>query len=111
MLTLPSQTTIYLARDHVDMRKSINGLSILVSQVLKQDPKQSALFVFFNRSRDKVKILYWDRTGFALWHKCLSRGRYRLPQLSKPVNKLTVSDLACLLEGMDFLDSQRHCLV
>ena len=93
------------------MRKSINGLSILVSQELKQDPKQAALFVFFNRSRDKVKILYWDRNGFVIWYKCLARGRYRPPELQKPAQKLSVSDLSCLLEGIDLLDGRRHTVV
>lgn len=107
MLTLPSHTTIYLARDAVDMRKSIDGLSVLVHTELKLNPKQAALFVFFNRRGDKVKILYWDRNGFALWYKRLVRGRYRLPALTKCANKLSTSDLNCILEGLDLLDTKR----
>lgn len=107
MLTLPSNTTIYLARDAVDMRKSINGLSILVQTQLNLNPKQAALFVFFNRMRDKVKILYWDRNGFVLWYKRLSRGRYRLPTVANHTHKLSASDLTCILEGLDLLDARR----
>lgn len=108
MLTLPSQTPIYLSKDTTDMRKSIDGLSALVRQELRLDPKQPALFVFFNRTRNKVKVLYWDRNGFVVWYKRLSRGRYRLPQLVKRANK--ISDLTCVLEGLDLLDAQRHFL-
>lgn len=111
MLTLPAGTTIYLSRDAVDMRKSINSLSLLVGNNFKLDPKQAALFVFFNRSCNKVKILYWDRNGFVLWYKSLCKGKYRLPKLSKLVDKLSVSDLTCILEGLDLLDAKRNCLV
>lgn len=107
MLTLPSHTVIYVARDAVDMRRSIDGLSALVTAELRLNPKQPALFVFFNRRRDRVKILYWDRTGFALWYKRLARGRFRLPVFVKRANKLSVADLTCLLEGLDLLDSRR----
>ncbi|MHC4223071.1 MAG: IS66 family insertion sequence element accessory protein TnpB [Planctomycetota bacterium] len=59
---------VYLCRDVVDMRKSINGLSLLVEQTLALDPFSPQLFVFCNRKRDKVKILYWERSGFVLWY-------------------------------------------
>lgn len=111
MLTLPSQTTIYVARDPVDMRKGINGLSALISSQFRRDPKQPALYVFFNRRREKIKILYWDRNGFALWYKLLCKGRYRPPQLSNPIHKLSASDLTCILEGLDLLDARRHWVV
>jgi transposase len=111
MLMLPSQMTVYVARDSVDMRKSIDGLSILVRQALQLEPKQSALFVFFNKGRDKIKVLYWDRTGFAVWYKRLAKGRYRLPEFIKTANKVSVSDLTCILEGIDLLHAQRHTLV
>ena len=81
MLTLPSQTAIYLAKDPVDMRKSIDGLSAYVASQLALDPKQPALFVFFNGGRDKVKILYWERNGFCVWYKRLVKGRYRVHPL------------------------------
>ena len=66
---------IYLYRDVVDFRKSINGLIVVVEQQMQLSPFQDALFVFCNKKRDKVKILYWDRTGFALWYKRLEKHR------------------------------------
>jgi transposase len=111
MLMLPATLTIYVSREPADMRKSIDGLSALVQGELKLDPKQAALFVFFNRRYNMVKILYWDRNGFAVWCKRLARGRYRLPVLVKRVNKLSVSDLSCLLEGIDLLDKRRHAML
>jgi transposase len=60
---------IYLYMDIVDFRKSINGLIVVVEQDMKLNPFRDALFVFCNKKRDKVKILYWDKTGFALWYK------------------------------------------
>ena len=89
------------------MRKSIDGLATLVQTELKLNAKQPALFVFFNRTRDKVKILYWDRNGFALWYKRLCKGRYRLPRLNGAASKLSASDLCCILEGLDLLDTRR----
>lgn len=67
---------VYLHRAPVDFRKSINGLSALVEQDMGVSPFTEALFVFGCRSRDKVKVLYWDKTGFCLWHK-----RFRLDEL------------------------------
>ncbi|MFC4346210.1 IS66 family insertion sequence element accessory protein TnpB, partial [Cupriavidus numazuensis] len=69
----------FICRDAVDMRKSIDGLSYLVEPLLAKNPLSGHLFVFVGRDRSKVKILYWDRTGFALWYKRLSHGRFPSP--------------------------------
>ena len=71
---------VYLCRDIVDFRKGINGLAILVEQTLQRDPFSEQLFVFCNRKRDKVKILYWERNGFCLWQKRLERARFKWPR-------------------------------
>ena len=63
---------IYLHRDVVDFRKSINGLMVIVEQEMQLSPFAPALFVFCNRNRDRLKVLYWDQTGFCLWYKRLS---------------------------------------
>jgi IS66 Orf2 like protein len=69
VLSLPSALRIFLAADPADMRKGFDGLARLVRDLIAEDPLSGHLFVFRNRRRDRVKILYWDRDGFALWYK------------------------------------------
>ena len=100
---------VYLCRDVVDMRKSINGLSILVEQSLGLDLFRPHLFVFCNRKRDKVKILYWERTGFVLWYKRLERDRFVWPEEGKEdVVTLTGRELNWLLDGIDVFRLRPH---
>jgi transposase len=88
---------VYVAADAIDMRKSIDGLAVLVQESMPVSPLSGALFVFFNRGRDKVKLLWWDRHGFWLAYKRLERGRFRLPA----ARQLTLTDLTLVLEGID----------
>jgi len=75
----PGETAeVYLCRDPVDLRKSIQGLSVLVEQTLGLDPFAARLYVFCGRRRDKIKILYWERSGFVLWYKRLEKGALRV---------------------------------
>lgn len=90
-------TPVYLAAEAIDMRKSIDGLAAWVQHSLPVSPLSGALFVFFNRPRDKVKLLWWDRHGFWLAYKRLERGRFRLPA----ADALTLADLSLVLEGID----------
>lgn len=66
---------IFLYKDAIDFRKSINGLIVVIEQELERSAFEPALYVFCNRARDKLKILYWDNTGFALWYKRLEKAR------------------------------------
>lgn len=70
----------YLYRDPVDFRKAINGLVVLVEQQMALSPFSDALFVFCNKGRDKLKVLYWDQTGFCLWYKRLEKDRFKWPR-------------------------------
>jgi transposase len=88
---------VYVAADAIDMRKSIDGLAALVQESMPVSPLSGTLFVFFNRGRDKVKLLWWDRHGFWLAYKRLERGRFRLPA----ARQLTLTDLTLVLEGID----------
>lgn len=93
---------IYLHRDPVDFRKSINGLSVIVEESMNRSPYSSAIFVFCNRHRDKLKILCWDDTGFVLWYKRLEKARFKWPrsQTAEVVN-LSSEELDWLLRGLD----------
>lgn len=104
MFMLPPSVKIYVARDPVDMRKSFDGLSILAQGVLKQDPLSGHLFVFFNRSLDRVKILWWSHGGFCLYARRLERGRFwirRIREYPEETVQMDSRDLAMILEGID----------
>jgi transposase len=80
MIALAPQTRVFLYRRPTDMRKSFHGLIALTEAELKQDPLSGSLFVFVNRRRDRIKILYWGETGFCIWYQQLQRGTYQLPR-------------------------------
>lgn len=96
-MLIGAATAVYVAAQAVDMRKSIDGLALAVQEAMPVSPRSGALFVFFNRGRDKVKLLWWDRHGFWLAYKRLERGRFVLPRQGQ----LTLADLALVLEGIE----------
>lgn len=100
---------VYLCREAVDFRKGINGLAILVEEVIGKDPFSEHLFVFCNRSRNRIKILYWERNGFCLWQKRLEKARFYWPRLQADnVINLTGQQLNWLLDGYDIQRLQPH---
>ena len=101
---------VYLCREVVDMRKSINGLWILVEEGLGLDPFAERLYVFANRKRDKVKILYWERSGFVVWYKRLEKARFPWPDGDDSSTTLEVTgrELNWLLDGIDWLRVRPH---
>jgi transposase len=101
MLPLTS-SRVYLAIGSTDMRKAINGLSILVEQYLSKDPFSGDLFVFCNRRRNMIKILYWDKNGFCLWHKRLEEHRFQWPRSAEEVVMIGPRELEWLLDGLDY---------
>jgi transposase len=98
MIGIGASTRIFLYRGAADMRKGFDGLAGIVRNELGEDPLNGTLFVFLNRSRDKIKALYWDRDGYAIWTKRLERGRFALPAEGGGV--IGMSDLALLLDGV-----------
>jgi len=108
MIPLPSNTRVYLAVGNTDMRKEINGLSVLVESTLELDPFSGHLFAFCNRRRTVMKILFWDRNGFALFQKRLEKHRFKWPENPKEVMEITSRDLAFLLEGLDLRAVRPH---
>ena len=95
--------TVYICRAPVDFRKSIAGLSAMVEQCLGLNPFGASLFVFVNRDRNRLKILYWDRNGFCLWYKRLEAERFAWPRKGggEAVLSITARQLGWLLEGYD----------
>ena len=100
--------SIYVHRDPVDFRKSINGLSILVTETMDLDVFSSAIFVFGNRSRNKIKILYWDRTGFCLWLKRLEKNTFKWPRKGDTVLNVSSEQFDWLLRGLDIAQLKPH---
>lgn len=93
---------IYLYRDGVDFRKSINGLVLIVEQQMQLSPFVDALFVFCNKGRDKVKVVYWDKTGFCLWYKRLEKEKFKWPRKSqRSLMSLSEDQWQWLLSGYD----------
>jgi transposase len=107
MFGLSPAVRVYLATAPADMRKSFDGLAALAKGALQLDPFSGHLVVFANRRRDRIKVLYWDRDGFAVWAKRLERGSYRIPAATAGRVEMTAADLAALLAGID-LDSARR---
>lgn len=104
---------VYLATGSTDLRKSIDGLAILVQQGFELDPFSPALFVFCNRQRDKLKILYWQQNGFWLYYRRLERGRFQWPAETgtAPTRVVTRRQLGWLLDGLSLEQHQAHAAV
>lgn len=104
-----SEVPVYLHRQPVDFRKSINGLVQVVEHAMRLTPMDRALFVFGARSRDKIKVLYWDQTGFCLWYKRLEKDRFAWPKAaSGDVLALSAEQFDWLLRGLDILRMKPH---
>lgn len=110
MLTEAIVNHVYLARGSTDLRKSIDGLAALVQQAFDLDPFSPNLFVFCNRGRDKMKILYWDQNGFWLYYRRLERGTFHWPADDQPSVPLKISrrQLRWLLDGLSLEQKQAH---
>ncbi len=98
---------LYLHRDVVDFRKSINGLVVIVEQQMQLSPYSDAVFLFCNRARDKIKAVYWDRTGFCLWYKRLEKDKFQWPrQFDEATITLNAQQLDWLLRGFSVIGHQ-----
>lgn len=102
MQSLDCFAEVYLHRDAVDMRKSINGLSMIVLEDMELDFKNERLFVFVSQCGKKLKLIYWDKSGFALWYKRLEKQRFKWPRVHDDKVIISYADqLQQLLLGFD----------
>jgi transposase len=100
MLMLHSGVRIFVATKPADLRKGFDSLAGMVRQALGEDPLSGSLFVFANKSRARIKILFFDRTGFVLWHKRLETGLFQFPSSDAPSLPVEAAQLALLLDGI-----------
>jgi transposase len=107
MLRLPSETRIFMAVAPVDMRRSFDGLCATVMEVLAQNPLEGHLFLFRGKRADRVKALYRDRNGLAIWYKRLEKGKYKWPTRKAASVEISAQELALLLDGIDFTRLRR----
>ena len=110
MIHLPASVRVYLCLSPCDMRRSFDGLHALVRDHLQLDPFAGHLYLFANRRRDRLKILYWDRDGFAIWAKRLEEGCYAIPSGEPGAARfeITVEELGALLSGIDLSNATRR---
>lgn len=107
MLSLTPSLKVFISTKPLDMRKSLDGMSAIVTQELKKDVFAGQLFVFCNKRGDKIKLFYWDRNGYCCWYKRLERGVFRMPKVSGPVFHINPAELGLILEGIDLTDRAR----
>src|SRR5580692_10569680 len=110
MIHLPASVRVYLATSPCDMRRSFDGLHALVNAVMELDAFAGHLFVFANKRRDRLKILYWDRDGFAVWAKRLEEGTYAMAfgEEQERRREITAQELGALLSGIDLSQAKRR---
>lgn len=104
MVTLPSSVRIFVATQPMDLRRGFDGLSAATRTIIREDPMSGHLFVYVNRRANRVKILWWDRTGYLLLYKKLARGVFRIPRSSgigKSHVEVDSGELGLMLEGLD----------
>lgn len=109
MLTAQSFDRVYLARGNTDLRKSIDGLAVIVQECFDLDPFSSSLFVFCNRRRDKLKILQWENNGFWLYYRRLEQGTFHWPAENDPTPvNISPRQFRWLLDGLSIHQKQAH---
>jgi len=104
-----SSTRIWLCTGPTDMRRGFDRLAEQAHTVTRQDPQSGHLFVFRSRGGDRLKLLHWDKDGYALWYKRLEEGTFKLPRLnaSQQSVELQASELAMILDGIDLSSVKR----
>jgi transposase len=110
MISLPHPVRVFLHTPSTDLRKGFDALSGLVTTAFSQDPTSGHLFLFVNRRRDRLKILYWDRDGLAIWYKRLEKGSFQLPAVARGAVaiEMTPIQLSLILSGIDLSSARQR---
>ena len=110
MISLPHAVRVFLHTPATDLRKGFDALSGLVTTAFAQDPTSGPLFLFVNRRRDRLKILYWDRDGLAIWYKRLETGSFQIPAVSHDAVSIEMSptQLSLILSGIDINSARQR---
>lgn len=110
MISVAAGTKIFIALGATDMRKGFDGLCGVVTGVLEKDPLSGHLFLFVNRRRDKMKILYWDGDGLAIWYRRLEQGTFQMPGPREDATSIEIrsDELTMLLRGIDYSSVKRR---
>lgn len=110
MIHPPASVRVYLCLNPCDMRRSFDGLHALVRDHLRLDPFAGHLYLFASKRKDRLKILYWDRDGFAIWTKRLEQGTYAIPSPQAGASQMEISaaELGALLSGIDLSAATRR---
>lgn len=108
MLSLPPSVRVFLCVRPADMRRSFDSLAAMAEEIVRQDPLSGHLFVFRNKRSDCVKILYWDRDGYAIWYKRLEEGSFHFPASDSLGLEIESTQLAVLLGGIDLQDAKQR---
>ena len=103
-----SQVRIWLYTQPTDMRKSFNGLSGLIRQVMKENPLSGALFIFINRRRTYIKVFYFDGSGYCIWMKRLEQGCFQMPNTDEQSHELDSTTLKLILDGIDLTSVRKR---
>ena len=102
------KVSIYVKPGKTDMRKQINGLSIIVQEELGLNVFEKSLFIFCNKPKNRLKILYWDRNGFCLWLKRLEKDKFPWPSGESEAKEITLEQLKVILDGIDFWNAHSN---
>ena len=110
MLRMTPGAQVYLALGPTDLRNNIDGLSIMIEKSFQLDPFSASLFVFCNRKKDKLKILFWDKNGFWLYYRRLEKGTFQWPSKSDGNKTMAVTEqqLSWLLDGLSLCEMNAH---
>jgi transposase len=109
VLNFPPSIRVFLCLIPTDMRRSFDALAMMAEHVVRQDPFSGHLFVFVNRFGDRLKLLYWDRDGYAIWYKRLEEGTFQVPRVKGEGGvEIPMSDLMLMLQGVDLASAKKR---